>query len=245
MIIGGTSGMGLALAKHYLSLDHTVAVCGRDLSKLATSFLQSAPSKLQTYQFDIANRADMETALQHFTENSLRSLDLLVVTAGTYFNSRTQPLDAAATLALLRTNVSGLHHAFELASKQMLHQGFGHLVAISSIAGLLKDYPSASAYSATKRAVLANCDCYRKALAPFEIAVTAVVPGYINTEKLRQINNGDASHKPFLMSEARALQHIVSAIERRQSVRVFPWQMRYIVALLNFLPLHRLWLKRR
>lgn len=243
MIIGGTSGMGLALARHYLALGHTVAIAGRNLSKLPEPELRTQQINLHSYQFDIANRASVEESIHHFVDHGRRKLDLLIVTAGTYFNSRTQPLDENATSALLRTNVSGLNHAFEIASAYMQKQGGGQLVAVSSIAGLMNDYPGASAYSATKRAVLALCDCYRKALSPFSIAVTAIVPGYVDTEKLRQLNNGDASHKPFIMSEARAVAHIVSAIESRQAIRIFPWQMRLIVAFLSLLPLHRLWLK--
>jgi short-subunit dehydrogenase len=243
MIVGGTSGMGLALATHYLEHKHTVAICGRDLGKLSAIDIQTNYPELRAYELDIANRENLEAALADFLKGGECALDLMIVTAGTYFNSRTQPLDRAATHSLLRTNVSGLNHAFELASHWVLKQQSGHLVAVSSMAGLLNDYPGASAYSATKRAVLALCDCYRKALAPFSIAVTAIVPGYVNTEKLRCFNDGNASHKPFIMSESQAVDCIVNAIEQRQAVRIFPWQMRLVVGLLNAFPLHRLWMK--
>ena len=142
----------------------------------------------------------------------------------------------ATTLQMLQTNVTGLNQAFELAAAKMLLQKSGHLVAIASMAGLLKDYPGASLYSATKRSVIDLCNTYRKALAPFSISVTTIVPGYIDTEKLRQLNNGDASHKPFLLSEQQAVTHIVKAISRRDAMCVFPWQMRWLIRLLNFLP---------
>jgi short-subunit dehydrogenase len=132
--------------------------------------------------------------------------------------------------------VSGLAAALDLASSLMLKQGSGHLVAVSSMAGLLHDYPGASLYSATKRSVLSLCETYRIALAPFSIAVTAVVPGYVDTERLRALNGGDASRKPFLQSPAQAVARIAAAIERRQAMLIFPWQMRWLIALLNHLP---------
>ncbi|WP_294771854.1 SDR family NAD(P)-dependent oxidoreductase [uncultured Rhodoferax sp.] len=233
MILGGTSGIGLALARHYLEQGDTVAVCGRDIRRLEGTAVQGRP-RLQVYALDIADPQALEAAMADFASDRL---DLLIVTAGMYFNTRTHPMDAATTLRLLQTNVSGLSHAFEFAASRMLRQGSGQLVAVASVAGLLKDYPGASVYSASKRSVLSLCQTYRMALAPFGIAVTAIVPGYMDTAKLRALNGGDASHKPFLLSERDAAIRIVHAITRRDAVTVFPWQMRWAIAVLNWLPL--------
>ncbi|MDR7307458.1 SDR family NAD(P)-dependent oxidoreductase [Rhodoferax saidenbachensis] len=233
LVIGGTSGIGLALARHYLERGDEVAVCGRDTRRLQGTAVDGHP-RLQAYALDIADRAALAAAMVSFAPDRL---DLLIVTAGLYFNTRTHPMDAATTLRLLQTNVSGLSHAFELAAAQMLVQRSGHLVAVSSVAGLLKDYPGASVYSASKRTVLSVCQTYRMALAPFSIAVTAVVPGYMDTAKLRALNGGDAGHKPFLLSEEQAVARIVQAIAGKDAITVFPWQMRWAIAVLNRLPL--------
>lgn len=228
MVIGGTSGIGLALARHYLQRGDRVAVCGRDLQRLPADL-----HGVVSYQLDIADRASLSQAIDDF---AAQSLDMLIVTAGIYFNTRSHLLDDATTLHMLRTNVSGLSQAFELAAEKMLLQKSGQLVAISSIAGLLHDYPGASVYSATKRSVLSLCDTYRIALKPFSIAVTAIVPGYIDTAKLRALNGGDASHKPFIMPEQSAVALIADAISARRDRLVFPWQMKWLIALLNLLP---------
>lgn len=231
MVIGGTSGIGLALARHYLQRCDRVAVCGRDLQRLPADL--HGLVGLVPYQFDIADGAALSQAMDDF---AAQGLDMLIVTAGIYFNTRTHLLDEAATLHMLRTNVSGLSNAFELAAEKMLLQKSGQLVAISSVAGLLHDYPGASVYSATKRSVLSLCDTYRIALKPFSIAVTAIVPGYIDTVKLRALNEGDASHKPFIMPEQTAVALIVNAISARRDRLVFPWQMKWLIAVLNLLP---------
>jgi short-subunit dehydrogenase len=226
-IIGGTSGLGLALAKHYLAAGHDVLVCGRDTAKIPAKY-----ALLRTADLDIADKSAMSAMFNQF----VGQLDLLIVAAGFYFNHRHHELDRATTLRMLQTNVSGLNHAFEIAAEKMMAQQSGHLVAISSVAGLLKNYPGASLYSATKRSVINVCDTYRIALAPFSIKVTAIVPGYIDTEKLRQLNDGDASRKPFLMSEEKAVTHIVKAIDSSTPIVIFPWQLRWLVRLLNVLP---------
>ncbi|MFZ4288613.1 SDR family NAD(P)-dependent oxidoreductase [Variovorax sp. HJSM1_2] len=239
LILGGTSGIGLALARHYLARGEEVAVCGRDLSRLPAEL--GAQPRLQAMALDITDHGALASVLNGFAAHGL---DLLVVCAGFYFNTRHEPLDAATTLRMLLTNLGGLGHAFELAAEKMLAQKSGHLVAISSVAGLLHDYPGASLYSATKRSVLSVCDSYRAGLKPFGIAVTAIVPGYVDTAKLRALNGGDARHKPFILSEAQAVAHITRAIEQRQAVCVFPWQMRWLIGLLNCLPSALLRLRR-
>lgn len=242
MIMGGTSGIGWALAQHYLQRGHQVAICGRDLTRMEvrSSDAQYYPS-LRSYQLDIADHAAVAHMLQDFAQEGL---DLMIVTAGFYFNSRHHSLDTETSLRMLQTNVSGVNNAFELAAEKMLQQKSGQLVAVASVAGLLKDYPSASLYSASKRTVMSICETYRIALAPFAIAVTAIVPGYIDTAKLRQLNNGDASHKPFILSESQAVARIVAAIDARQAVYIFPWQMYWLIKLLNFLPSWLLGLRR-
>lgn len=232
LILGGTSGIGLALARHCWARGDDVTVCGRDAQRLPVA-LQATQPRWRVCALDVADKAAL-AAVIHAPDDE--PLDLLIVTAGLYFNTRHQAVDAATTLRMLKTNVSGLGQAFELASERMLGQGSGHLVAVSSMAGLMKDYPGASVYSATKRTVLSLCQTYQLALAPFGIAVTAVVPGYMDTAKLRQLNGGDARRKPFLLSEVRAVDHILAAIERRQPLCVFPWQMHWVVRILNTLP---------
>ena len=240
LIVGATSGLGLALAQYYLQKGNQVAVCGRDLKRVPQGLQEKYP-QLKMYQLDIADKQALVDMLEDFASPVL---DLVIVAAGFYFNTRKHKLDETITLRMLQTNVSGLNHVFELAAKKMLSQKSGHLVAISSVAGLLRDYPGASLYSATKRSVLSLCKTYRIALKPFSIAVTAVVPGYIDTEKLRALNNGDASHKPFILSETQAVHRIVKAVAQRKGMLVFPWQMRWLIAVLNCLPSWLLALRR-
>jgi short-subunit dehydrogenase len=232
LIIGGTSGIGWALAEHYLQADNVVGVCGRDLNKINTRSAKQYIN-LQQYSLDITDTRTLTAVINDFANTGI---DMLIVSAGFYFNDRHHVLNEADTLCMLKTNVSGLNQAFEICSEKMLAQKAGHLIAIASMAGLLKDYPGASLYSGCKRSVMSLCTTYRKALAPFSIAVTVIVPGYIDTEKLRQLNNGDARHKLFILSEQQALTHIVKAIEKRDAVCAFPWQMHWLIKLLNYLP---------
>jgi NAD(P)-dependent dehydrogenase (short-subunit alcohol dehydrogenase family) len=234
LILGGTRGIGRGLAAQCLARGMTVTVCGRELGPLRGSSIASHPA-LRAVALDIADAQAVHEVVAQAGRDA-GPLDLLVVSAGLYFNTRTHPMDEATCLRMLRTNVSGLAHALEAGATRMLAQGHGRIAAISSMAGLLKDYPGASTYSASKRSVLSLCETYRKALGPFGVSVTAVIPGYVNTEKLRELNGGDVSHKPFLMAEDEAVLRILQAIDAGAAVCAFPWQMRWIVGLMNLLP---------
>jgi len=236
-IFGGTRGLGLALAKHYLQSGHTVAIAGRNPAPI-DAIASPAYASLHCFVLDISDSNEVKAALHKFAEPGL---DLVIVTAGLYFNDRQHALDSASTRAMLETNVNGLSHVLQHASAHMLTQGSGQLVAVASIAGLLSDYPGASVYSATKRSVLQLCDTYQRALCGFGISVTAIIPGYIDTMRLRELNGGSAQHKPFLVSEAFAVRKIAAAIAGRERRCVFPWQMHLIVRLIGVLPR---WLQR-
>jgi short-subunit dehydrogenase len=212
-----------------------VAVCGRHPGKLdGEAFARD--SRVSIHACDIADRAAVATVVAEVAAGA--GLDLLIVSAGQYTDAAAIARDRSSTLPVLRVNVGGLDHAFSAAAGAMMAHGQrqGHLVAIASIAGLQDDYPNGSLYSASKRAAIAICGAYRKALAPFGIAVTVIVPGYVDTARLRELNGGDASRKPFLMSEQEAVQRIAAAIARRDERCVFPWQMHALVTAFNLLP---------
>ena len=78
MVIGGTSGIGLALARHYLEQGDEVAVCGRDTQRLRGTAVDGHP-RLQAHALDIADPAALTTALARFAPDRL---DLLIDEAG-------------------------------------------------------------------------------------------------------------------------------------------------------------------
>lgn len=228
-IAGGTSGIGLAVARKYLKQGYEVGICGRSQEKIDVI---EKHEKLKIYRLDTYDKLSFEMAVKDFSNGKL---DIMIASAGNYSNSRTRRLTQEEAANMLKVNISGTINAFEIAREIMLKNKKGHIAAISSVAALL-EYPGASVYSKSKRVVINLCEAYREALADFGIGVTAVIPGYVDTLKLRELNNNDVSKKPFIMTEKYAADVIVKSIEENRDKIVFPIKMKIAVSILSILP---------
>lgn len=243
IVIGGTSGIGLALALHHQQLGWQVSVVGHSVSKI--NHINSQHPHIVTYTCDLTDSVQTQKLLDSLSDSSFQRL---VYSAGSYLNERVHQLNQADSDKMLAINFQAFEQVFRWASEQLKHQenlqnqslGFtkNHrpsLICIASIAGIM-DYPYASLYAKSKRAMIAAASAYRAALAPYDIQVNCIAPGYIDTQALRDLNDGDASHKPFIISTQTAVEHIMQAIDNDIELAVFPRPMRYITGVLNHLP---------
>lgn len=226
-IVGGTSGIGLALANFYHQKGCDVGVCGRNVEKISHNHT------FKKYQADIIDKEALERALREFA--GTQEVDLFINCAGSYAQDVTQSISYEQAQAMLQTNILGCVHCFEVASRQMRAQTSGQIVMMASVAGLL-DYADASLYAKSKRSVIYIAKAYKRALSPFGIDVSVMVPGYIDTQKLRELNNNDLSQKPFLIDEQSAVEEITSAIMHKKPLHIFPKKMKYLMLFLSVFP---------
>lgn len=226
-IIGGTSGIGLALAWAFHHEGAVVGVCGRNLDKLP----KNVP--FQSFQADVLCQEKLEEVIRSFIAEN--QLDIIINCAGSYAEDVTQAISYEATAEMLQTNIIGTIHSLEIGRKIMTPQRTGCVVVITSVSGTL-EYPKASLYAKTKRSAIQIADAYRRALSPFGVAVVSVAPGYVDTQKLRELNQNDLSKKPFLISEEEAVREILWAIKTKKPLHIFPKKMKYLMLFLSFLP---------
>lgn len=227
-IAGGTSGIGLALAKNYLAQGHSVAICGRDLNKLN---LES--SKMNQYQVNVLNKEDLLAAVQDFRKEE--ELNLFINCTGSYADDVARQINYDEAVAMLRVNIEGTVNCFEVARTAMKNNVDGQIVTIASVSGTL-NYKKSSLYSKTKRSVIQIADAYRRALQPFGVTVTTLAPGYVDTAKLRELNQQDLSKKPYLISEQEAVNLIIKAIDQKKELFIFPKRMKLLMGSLALLP---------
>ena len=226
-ITGGSSGMGLELAKKYHQLGHRVGVCARDEKKFKNAIGEKYHDVF-FYTVDVTNRQDVFCAIDDFAASGL---DMVIACAGISYSHKSRLPDFDHSYKVVDTNLFGVMHTFEAALKYFLPQKSGHLVAVSSIAGL-NGLPGVSAYSAAKSAVIKLCESFYLDLKQDNIAVTCVCPGFVDTP-LTKVN---PHPMPFLMPADQAAQEIIKGIEKKKMRVYFPFLFTFVVRLLSILP---------
>lgn len=184
LITGATSGFGRAIALRLAGLGYNLIITGRRAERLEelTKKLQTDYSiEVLALCFDVRNNEDCTKAILSLPE-SLKKIDLLVNNAGLAAGaSPFQDSDLADYDQMIDTNVKGLLYMTKLIVPGMIEQQSGHIINISSIAGI-EVYPSGSVYCASKHAVNAITKGLRIDLIKHGIKVSSVSPGMAETE---------------------------------------------------------------
>jgi len=166
--------------------------CYWDMQK----WLQSFPSKLHLFVSRCQKLAILSGVFNTVLEKHGK-IDILINNAGLGYFGHCDELPIEQWHEMFDTNVTGLFYATRLALPSMKQQGLGHIINISSIAGL-EGYQQVSAYCATKFAVRGFSDALYKEVRDFGVKVTCVYPGSVKTDFFRHSENIKA-HDNMLM----------------------------------------------
>jgi NAD(P)-dependent dehydrogenase (short-subunit alcohol dehydrogenase family) len=175
--------MGLDFAKAVLGAGHALVATGRDPRRLAD--LLGNSGDLLTAKLDITNAADAEAAANAAVERFGR-IDVLVNNAAIFEAGFFEELTAGQIDRTLAANLVGQMHVTRAVLPVMRRQGSGHVITISSTAGLASGVEFTSAYAASKFALEGWTEALRAEVAPFGIHVTIVNPGFFRTELLSE-----------------------------------------------------------
>lgn len=181
-ITGASAGIGLAVARHLLDDGASVAAFARRADRLDSlaSEAGTRASRLLTVPGDVTNEADVE-ALVHRTIARFGRLDVMLCNAGIGFHGRLDEMPPEAIRRLVDVNVLGTFHAARAALVQMRRQGFGHIIAVSSIVGR-RGVGGSSVYSATKAAQVSFIESLRAEFVGTNLHASVVFPIATATE---------------------------------------------------------------
>lgn len=237
VIMGATSGIGLAVAERLAAEGWMVGVAGRNEQKL--SALQARfPDNIRCEQIDIT-ADDAPHRLRRLID-SLGGMDTYFYVSGVGFAN--DHLDPALELATMRVNVDGFTRMIDDAYRYFRDEcgGRGHIAAITSVAGT-NGLGNAAAYSSSKRFQ----QTYLRALDQLahirhlHISFTDIRPGWIRTPLL------DPREKyPMLMQLSYVVPRIIRALRRRRRVAVIDWRWNILVGLWRLIP-NALWVHLR
>jgi NAD(P)-dependent dehydrogenase (short-subunit alcohol dehydrogenase family) len=200
LITGGATGIGKETAKQLATKGVTVIITGRreDEGDKAVREIRSVAGSNGSASF-IRNDVTDEDAVRSLIGDIVRQygrLDMAVNNAGISNENKTlDQSDSAAFKAMLDTNVLGLYFCMKHEIRQMHSQGGGAIVNLASIAGM-NGIPWASAYAATKHAVVGLTKSSALDHAKQGIRINAVAPGAIRTDLIQgQIKLGQYDEK--------------------------------------------------
>jgi 3-hydroxy acid dehydrogenase/malonic semialdehyde reductase len=192
LITGATSGIGRATAHEFAKHGIKLILCGRRQERLDT--IQSALSKLTDViilNFDVRNKTEVFKAIESIP-TPFNSIDILINNAG---NAHGLDLIQDGRLddwdAMMDINVKGLLYVSKAIIPQMTERNSGHIINIGSSAGR-EVYPKGNVYCASKHAVAAITDGMRIDLNPYDIKVSSINPGLVETEFSKVRFKGDA-----------------------------------------------------
>ena len=234
VVVGATSGIGLDVARLFISRGWFVGVAGRN-TQMLDALKQENPSQVYTAVIDITH-SDAPERLSHLIEE-MSGMDVYFHSSGIGYNN--PQLDETKELDTLRTHGEGFTRMIGAAYRYFRLRKKGQIVAISSVAAT-RGMGSAPAYSATKRFQMHYLQSIRQLATTdsLHLAVTEIRPGFVDTPLLR---NGKY---PMLMESKIVAQAIVKAVIRRKRLLTFDWRYRLLVAFWRMIPV-RIWEKTR
>jgi 2-dehydro-3-deoxy-L-rhamnonate dehydrogenase (NAD+) len=186
IITGGASGIGLAVARRIVGEGGQAMLWDQDQGKLEAAQTELG-TRAHIQRIDLTDPSAVEGAAAA-AEAALGPVDVLVCSAGVAgLNALVVDYPIDEWKLVFDVNVNALFYCNRFVARSMKAHGYGRIVNIASIAGK-EGNPTASAYSASKAAVIGLTKSLGKELAKDGVAVNAITPATIETPMLRHVS---------------------------------------------------------
>jgi NAD(P)-dependent dehydrogenase (short-subunit alcohol dehydrogenase family) len=199
VVIGGTSGIGLTLAKGLAQAGANVVATGRraNLTESAAADIRKLGRRSLAVTTDVTKRESIEELLRAVLAE-FSSIEILVNCAGGTTKKPTLTAPEFEWNAILDTNLNGTLRACQVFGAHMLERGYGRIINICSLSSFVGLFEVA-AYGASKSAVRSLTQSLAIEWAPHGVCVNAIVPGVFRTEMNTQLLDGTPRGKEFLV----------------------------------------------
>jgi len=236
IITGGASGIGRALALELGRRGAKLVVSDVDLAgaeAVAQAINAMRPDSASAVVLDVTD-ADAVAVLVKDTVERHGRLDLMFNNAGISITGDARDLSVAQWRRVIDVNLMGVIYGSDAAYKAMAAQGFGHIVNIASLAGLVP-FPTNAPYGATKHAVVGLSLALRAEGEDLGVRVSAVCPGFVDsnifnaTEVVNAPRDKLIAGIPFKkVSVEEAAERILDGVDRNRAMIVFPLYARLL-----------------
>jgi short-subunit dehydrogenase len=224
LITGASSGLGEGMARQFAARGRNLALCARRtdrLDALAEELTAAHGVNVVTRTLDVNDHDQVFAVFKEF-RGELGTLDRVIVNAGI---NRGRPVGTGrfeVNRQTMETNLVAALAQAEAAVEIFREQGAGHLVVVSSLSAVRGMPGNLTAYAASKSGLSALADGIRYDLHGSPIEVTALLPGYIESE----INDEHGNAPPYITKAEAGAKALFKAIESETAkayIPAFPW----------------------
>jgi NADP-dependent 3-hydroxy acid dehydrogenase YdfG len=184
VITGASSGIGEATAKKFAKNGDNLILLARRIEKLEhlkKEILSENDVNILIYKLDVRNKEEVFNFFNNL-KDEWKNIDILVNNAGLALGlSPIYEGNVEDWEIMVQTNIMGLLYVSRAILPGMVKRKKGHIINLGSIAGR-EVYENGNVYCATKHAVHAISEAMRIDLLPYNIKVSNVAPGAVNTE---------------------------------------------------------------
>jgi short-subunit dehydrogenase len=227
IIIGASSGIGKELAKLFASNQYEVGIVARR-TDLLNELAAELPTKVHVASIDVMNSQLAIPSLEKLIQD-MAGVEVIIICAGTgYLNPL---LIWSQEKETIDTNVTGFTAMAGVAMRYFINNKSGHLVGISSIAGI-KGSNICPSYNASKAFVSNYIEGLRKKVVKekLKISITDIQPGLIDTA----MSKGEGLF--WVSSPQKAAKQMFKAIQQRKKKAYITKRWAIVAWLLEILP---------
>lgn len=199
VVIGGTSGLGLAIARGLAEAGANVVPTGRrvDLVQSAAKEISARGVRTLAVPCDVTDPASLKSLLES-TCKEFGKVEILVNSAGRTKRTPTLELPEKEWTDIIDTNLTGTLRACQVFGQHMIQNRYGRIINIASLSSFVALYEVA-AYSASKSAVASLTKSLAIEWAPYGVCVNAIAPGVLRTALNTKLIDGTPRGQEFLM----------------------------------------------
>ena len=191
LITGASKGIGKAIATKLVENDARVLLLSRDentLKKINDNFNKNGIKSIYK-SIDVSNLSDLMDAVQYAKE-TWGTIDGIINNAGITDDNLIVRMKPESFDAIIDVNLKGVFNGIKSVAKSMIRNNYGRIINITSVVAQTGNKGQAN-YAASKAGIIGMTKSVAKELAPKNITVNSIAPGYIETDMTEKLSDSN------------------------------------------------------